>query len=236
MTLLITRPDEDAAPLAALLATHGIATQIDPLLNIEMMAGPALDLTGVQALLMTSANGVRAFSQRNPERRIAVYAVGDATAREARQQGFTRIKSAAGDVQALAELVRHSLPADGGSLVHCAGSKTAGDLAGDLTAAGYSYRREVLYRAQASDRLSPETAAGLQAGQLDGVLLYSPRTARIFRDCIDRGGLAPSLVPVTAYCLSPAVAGQIDDLPWKSVAVAKQPTQTALLEIVLARI
>lgn len=238
MRLLITRAQEDAAPLAALLASHGIETQTDPLLSIEMTAGPALDLAGVQALLMTSANGVRAFCQRNPERRIAVYAVGDATAREARNQGFSQIESAAGDVQSLAGLVRRSLPADGGSLLHCAGSKTAGDLAGDLSAAGYSYRREVLYRAQASRRLHPDTVASLQAGKLDGVLLYSPRTARIFRNGLQQqpDGLAPSLASVTAYCLSPAVAGEIDDLPWKSVAVARQPTQNALLEIVLGRV
>ncbi|NQV98911.1 MAG: uroporphyrinogen-III synthase [Rhodospirillales bacterium] len=236
MKVLITRAHEDAAALADLLQAHGIAALIDPLLTIDWSEGPPLDVRSVQALLMTSANGVRAFCRRNRERHLAVYAVGDATAQEAMAQGFSQVKTAAGDVAALAALVRQQLSPDGGSLLHCAGTRLAGDLGGELSHAGYGYRREVLYAARASEQLSPDTVAGLQAGQLDGVLLYSPRTAAIFSACIGRAGLQPALSQVTAYCLSPAVGEGIRDLPWQFVAVAKSPTQTALLEIVLARI
>src|SRR5579885_2968460 len=106
LTALITRPEEDARPLADALKSRGIATVIEPLLSIRVLpeAAPGLtqDLEGVQALLFTSANGARAFAELSPRRDIGVLAVGDATAAAARALGFSAVESAGGDVQALA--------------------------------------------------------------------------------------------------------------------------------------
>ena len=236
MKVLITRSREDATPLAALLAAHDIETLIDPMLEIELQAGPPLDLEDVQALLMTSANGVRAFCQRNQERSLAVLAVGDATAREAMTQGFSDVSTAAGDVTALAGLVKGRLSADKGYLLHVAGTHTAGDLAGALTEAGFKYRREVLYKASARQTLDPKTVSQLKNNQLDGVLLYSPRTAKIFCECVRASECASDIANITAYCLSPAVAGALEDLQWRSIETADKPTQKDILRIVADRI
>jgi len=72
--ILITRPEEDAKPLADALAERGIASVIEPLLAIrtlpETAAPLAEDLAGVQAILFTSANGVRAFAELSHRRDI----------------------------------------------------------------------------------------------------------------------------------------------------------------------
>src|SRR5215510_1502529 len=109
MHVLITRPGDDGARLADLLRSMGHDPLFEPLLTIRQLDGPPLDLSGVQAILATSANGVRAIASRNTERQIALYAVGDATARSAKEAGFLDISSAAGDVTALAALVREKL-------------------------------------------------------------------------------------------------------------------------------
>ena len=91
MTLraLITRPEEDAAPLAAALIQRGIETSIESLLSIRTLPEAEIDLSGVQAMLFTSANGVRAFAELAAAKGLAgwrelpVLAVGDATARTA---------------------------------------------------------------------------------------------------------------------------------------------------------
>ena len=233
MKVLITRALEDAIPLAGLLKKRGIDSLIDPMLTIEQIEGDPLDLTDVQALLMTSANGVRAFAGRNSDRSIVVYAVGDATMREAQAQGFDRVQTAAGDVEALANLVRTNLRPEDGKLLHCAGTKTAGDLGGNLQSAGYAYHREVLYQARAAGRLKAETVVSLQTGQLDGVLLYSPRTAALFCDCVRRAGCQAALTDMTAFCLSTAVGEKARQLNWRAIFVAQSPTQAALLKIVL---
>ncbi|MFB0991241.1 MAG: hypothetical protein QMB78_03350 [Rhodospirillales bacterium] len=81
MKVLITRSEVDAEPLAALLYARQVETLIDPMISIELIPGTSLDLSGVQALLMTSANGVRAYCANNSERQIPLFSVCDATAR-----------------------------------------------------------------------------------------------------------------------------------------------------------
>ncbi len=72
MLALITRPVEDAEPLAALLAARGVVAVREPLLAIRPAAGAAPDLDGVQAVLFTSANGARAFAAAAARRDLPV--------------------------------------------------------------------------------------------------------------------------------------------------------------------
>ena len=80
MRVLITRPRHDAEAFAALLHARGHTTFIEPLIDIEFRSGPPLDLNGVQAIALTSANGARAAAARTAERNIRTIAVGPATA------------------------------------------------------------------------------------------------------------------------------------------------------------
>ncbi len=231
-TVLVTRPVADAGPLAAVLAAHGIAARLEPLLLIEFLPGPPLVLAGVQAILATSANGVRALSLRTECRSLPLFAVGDATAREAREQGLITVESASGDVEALAALVKARLDPTQGTLLHVAGTALAGDLAANLVSAGFACRREVLYRARTAEGLSEETAAALREGLVDGVLLYSPRTAATFVHLVKAAGLAAQCVRLHAFCLSAAVAAAVNQIAWKAVVTAAMPIEAALVAAV----
>ena len=70
MRVMITRPRADAERLAALLDDRGIESLIEPLLEITFNADPPLDLDGVRALLLTSANGARALGAATARRRL----------------------------------------------------------------------------------------------------------------------------------------------------------------------
>ncbi|MBP2301721.1 uroporphyrinogen-III synthase [Azospirillum picis] len=235
--LLVTRPLEDAAPLVRRLRALGHDSVIEPMLSIVPVEGPEPDLSNVQALLFTSANGVRAYAKRTSRRDRPVHAVGDATARAARDAGFPEIDSASGDVYALAERVRLQRDPAGGTLLHVAGSKVAGDLAGLLGASGFTVQRSVMYDAVPSRRLSEATATFLRTSSIGGVLFFSPRTARSFVRLLAEAGLVDCCRTVDAFCLSPAVAeaartyGDGGVTPWRSVRVASRPEQDALLEL-----
>jgi len=228
---------EDAEPLVRRLDALGFACAVEPMLSLVWLDGPDLDLTNVQALLFTSANGVRGYARRTGRRDRPVYAVGDATATAAREAGFTGVESASGDVYALAALVRRHLDPADGALLHVAGSKVAGDLAGMLGDAGFTLRREVLYDAVPADRLSDGTAAIFRTSALEGVLFFSPRTAHSFVRLLAEAGLIDRSRTVDAFCLSPAVAeaarayGDQGVTPWRSVRVASRPEQDALLDL-----
>ena len=233
MKALVTRPAEDAAPLARSLAERGIDTVLAPMLTIRALPEAAQRLTnaliGAQALLFTSANGARVFAAVSPRRELPVLAVGDASAAAARIANFRSVMSAGGDVADLAQLVAARLAPAHGPLVHAAGSEVAGDLAGLLGASGFTVRRAVIYAAEPVQALAAAAEAALGAGALDLALFFSPRTAGQFVRLAAAAGLAPCCRGVLALALSPAVAEALAALPWRRVVVAAAPDQPALL-------
>lgn len=233
--IIITRPELDAAETARRVTELGHEAVIAPLMTVHMTPGPPLDFAGVQALLLTSANGARALADRMgghiPD--LSVLCVGDATARAAQAAGLANVESAGGDVDDLARLAAARLRPEDGDLLHVAGTKVAGDLAGALGADGFTCRREVLYEARAAESL-PEAAqdAIIRCGADDAacaVMLYSPRTAALFRGLAGDAGLDDALGRVTALCLSANVAARAGR-SWGAVRVAPEPTEDSLFE------
>lgn len=232
MRLLVTRPAEDAAPLAKALEGKGHEVTIEPMLSIEPMQDAVLDFDGVQALLFTSANGVRVFAGLSTERQLPVYAVGDSTARAATEAGFVRVESAGGDVEDLARLVREMCYPARGALLHPAASQLAGDLASMLGGHGFEVRKIVIYQAKAAEALSAETVRRFQEGEIDGVLFFSPRTAESFASLAAKANIQDRLFRTSAYALSRAVAERLAGLPFKTLRVAVRPEQSALLQCI----
>lgn len=230
--ILVTRPGADALPLAGELQRRGFDVLLQPLLRIEFEDGPAPDLRGVQALLFTSANGVRAFARRTDARTLPAYAVGDATAKAATEEGFAAVESAGGDVAALAALVRERLSAGAGRLLHVAGSAVAGDLAGELAAEGYAVEKLALYAARQVEALDPAVHSALAAGAVDGAMFFSPRSGASFVKLVRAAALSEACAGIRAFALSGAVAESLSPVVWRRVAVAPQPTQESLFATV----
>jgi len=233
MRLLVTRPRPDAERTADLLRDAGHEPLIAPLLEIASADPPGdVPSSNVQAFLVTSANGARALAGATCRRDVAVFAVGDASASAAREAGFAEVRSADGDVGDLAALVRETLVSTNGSLIHAVGSVSAGNLAGDLARYGFDARAVVLYEARTCVDLPENAAVALMGGHLEGVLLYSMRTARSFAALVEKAGLTPKLSGIRAYCLSAAVANALPNGVFARVETATRPDQAAMLEII----
>ena len=235
--LLLTRPRQDSVALAEELARYGIESLIEPMMTIRIQDDTRLDLSGAQAILLTSANGARALAAASPSeeaQRLPVLAVGCATAQAARDAGFRSVTAADGDVDALAALAIARLRPDSGRLVHVAGRVSTGDLAPRLRAAGFKAERVPLYDAVASRALSASARQALESQALAGAAFYSPRTARLFAKLARESGLDSTAQTLTAFCLSQAAAEAAATLPWKRVSVAAAPRQDALVACVVS--
>lgn len=230
MRMLLTRPQGDAEDLAKRLRAAGHEVILAPLLEIIPLPGPALDVKNAAAVLLTSANGARALAKRTAARDAPVFAVGDATARTARDLGFANVTSAQGDVVDLIALVRRTLTPC--RLIHAAGSVSAGDLAGELGKAGFAVERVIAYEARPVDALPAAAAQALRGGDVDAALFYSPRTGRAFAELVRQASLEHTLVKVTAAALSDAVAATLQSLAWRRIVIAKEPTEAALLSAI----
>jgi uroporphyrinogen-III synthase len=226
MKVLITRPQEDGKEIARRLAERGHQALLAPLLTPRFHDGPEPDLKGVQAILATSANGIRAFVRRSPRRDFSIFAVGPQTADEARKSGFTEVRNADGDAKALA-LAATLWAAKKGVLLHVCGEDAPGTLAENLILRGFKVRRCPLYAIEPATSLPDEARAALAARALDAAMFFSPRSARIF------GLLADGLPTddLTALCISPATAQALSPTPFARIAVAARPNQAAILAL-----
>jgi len=226
MHVLVTRPLEDGEEIAARLAELGHTALLAPLLTPHFEAGSEPDFTGVQAVLASSANGIRALVRRTARRDIPVFAVGPQTSQAAAAAGFTAIRNADGDAKTLAQATARWTTPGKGALMHVCGAEAPGTLAEMLESSGFSVRRAVLYRVEAADGFPPAARAALAAGRVDAALFFSPRSARVFCE------LAQALPTekLTALCISPATAKALT-LAFEDVRIAQQPNQTALLAL-----
>ena len=231
MRLLITRPQDAAMSIAAALSARGHTAVMAPVMEIGIRAGEPLILDGIQAILATSANGIRALTQRLARRDLPVYAVGPQTLEAAHESGFHSVHSANGDAAALAEKVVAELDPDSGALFHAAGAETAGRLRETLRAQHFEVESEILYDATPFLKLPKIAENALREKLLDGVLLFSPRTGKIFCNLVIEAGLADSCAPLHAFCISAATAAALGSLEFTRVAVAGYPNQEAMLAL-----
>ena len=229
MRVLITRPLKDANATAQVLRARGHDPIVAPLLEIRDREGVDASLNGVQAILATSANGIRALAKISPRRDLRVFAVGTQTAEAARVAGFRDVQSADGDAADLAKAVARWATSQGGALLHAAGAQTKGDLAAELTREGFAVRTIALYDAVAAAKFAPETEMALAGGAIDASLFYSPRTAAIFAALAQQSQLRCDRI--AALCISRSAADALNALTFRQIRVAARPNQEALLAL-----
>ncbi len=232
MRLLVTRPQDDAQALAALLRARGHVPIVAPIMDVRVHEGPSFTLEGVQAVLATSANGVRALASRTERRNIALYAVGPQTAEAAKSAGFKPVLSAEGDSSALVEFVAGHADPNKGTLLHAAGPETAGRLRQALQARGFTVETVVLYDAVPLNALPDNAKEALAQDTLDGVLLFSPRSAKTFATLVGEAKLEAHCAKLAVYCISAATAASVAPLSFARVSVAGVPNQQAMLALI----
>jgi uroporphyrinogen-III synthase len=225
MRLLVTRPIEDAAALKAKLEVMGHEVISSPLLTIAPREPVEIPSADYQTIALTSANAIRCLagkSQLDRLRHLPVLAVGPQSAAAARQAGFTGVTETGGDGAGLARHIIAELSPAKGPVLYLSGLDTASDFAGRLTQAGFAVERVIVYEAR------PATKLAAEAKRAQGILLYSPRSARLWLDLARQADVPANVM--THFCLSPNIAAILPD--GFARRVAARPEEDALLEII----
>lgn len=223
MKIIITRPVEDALPLAGKLKTMGHEVVIAPVLEIVARAGVEIPQRPYQAICLTSASGVRVLEDVDALKRTPVLAVGPQSKQVALDRGFLHVQAKGGDVFGLAAHVAETLHPSEGPLLYISGSTTSGDLEGKLTQAGFDVDRVMTYDAKAADLKGFENE--IQSSQ--AVLLYSPRSAKLWVLAINNLQLQHVAATLIHICLSPAIAACLP-VAWPRRS-AEKPTEAAMI-------
>ena len=234
MKLLVTRPREQAEELTNKLRTQGIEVWVEPMLRIVRHKSTKLNLSNCRAVLVTSVNGAEALAKATVDRDVKLYAVGDVTAKNLSHHGFHDVRSAGGNADDLAALVEHNVNPGEGPLLHVGGTNSSGRLEKRLCQGGYTVHRVALYGTVRASSFSTELQNAMAHGEIDGVLFFSPETARIFVSLMLGALCEKTLVNMTAFCLSAAVAEAANRVPWGGLVVCDRPNASSLLASVLA--
>jgi len=207
--LLVLRPEPGAGATVERARALGLDAFAAPLFEIESVEWVAPQPDAFDGLLLTSANAVH-FGGRQLQslRGLRVYAVGEATAAAARESGFEIAATGHSGVDGLLGWVAPDL-----RLLHLCGADRR-----DPRDPPQSITSVTVYRSREIEAPRLSESAGSVA------LIHSPRAGRRFAELVQNRDLI-AIAAISQAAAEAAGAG------WKSIDVAAEPTDDALLAL-----
>lgn len=234
MLIIVTRPAADAADFSGQLEALGHRVSWAPMLDVRF--SPAeLALDGVQAIVATSRNALRAIAASRAlaaASTLPIFVVGPGSAQLAREIGFGQVTAGDGGAQALLPLIVATSTKADGPLLYLSGADVAFDLAPELQAAGFDIRRQVVYEAVTASELPGDVVRAIRAEPQCGVVLMSPRSAETFGRLMANAGLTGEGRQMTYFCLSAKVAHALQPTLSDRVFVTRRPSAEEMLALV----
>ena len=212
--LLVLRPEPGAAATTARAIAAGWHVIAAPLFTVVPIDWEAPEAAAHDALMLTSAQAVRqAGTALNLYRHLPVYAVGEATGVQAMEAGFADVRMGSADAALLVTLmvrdgIRHPL--------HLAGREHR-----ILDAAPIPIERRIVYAADPVADLPGAARAAIQQNAV--ALIHSQRAGAVFANLLTKARIDPAEVRVAA------ISGAAGAGPWRTIRIAEQPDDSALL-------
>jgi uroporphyrinogen-III synthase len=210
--LLVLRPEPGASATVTAAHAMGLEAIPAPLFTVRPVDWSLPEMLP-EAVLLTSANALRHGGTKLAAlTSLPAYAVGAATAKAARQAGFTWIVTGDGDAEMILALARRNGVR---SLLHLAGREHRDVVPDDIR-----IDRRIVYVSDAVEHLPVAAIAVLP----DAIaLLHSPRAARLFARLVDPAGIAIAAIsPATLAAAGPG---------WRVAEGADAPTDASLLAV-----
>ena len=231
--ILVTRPQADFQRTADNLAGLGFGALSAPMMNFTKLAFTMPKVDEVAALIFTSANGIRAIADVAEFKHLPCYVVGVQTAKLAMELGFVVFGQGAGDVESLVKLIEKDYLVRGlnKNLLHISGVHQAGQLAQSLAELSIDCVRLQAYEMKAVQQINTKIKQKLCANEIDGILFYSTRSAKIFIELMQQSGVLAKICAIPVFCLSKNIAERACKPYLKQIYYIDQPDEQALLNL-----
>jgi uroporphyrinogen-III synthase len=212
--LIVLRPEPGASETVKRAEARGWEATAIPLFEIEPIAWEVPEAASFDALLLTSANAVRAGGEQLAHLRgLPVHAVGKATEHAAREAGFDIASTGNSGVERLLGSIETDL-----KLLHLCGE--------DRSPTGNPRQTITTLPVYRSKPIEPAPEIGEAAGAV--VMIHSPRAGQRFAELADEQSVKRGEVAIAAISKAAAEAVGGD---WKRVDAADQPSDEALLAL-----
>ena len=90
----------------------------------------------------------------------------------------------------------------------------------------------MVYNTVAAESLEPGLIKAIGSGDIDGVILMSPRSAEVFAQLTDEAGLAEATRHLHYFCLSAAVAKRLGPISPSNLHVTAAPNSEEMLALI----
>jgi uroporphyrinogen-III synthase len=190
-----------------------------PVLREEALSAFVPPPQGFDAIIFTSPMAVRFFPPAEAWRPKLAFAVGPGTLDAARAAGFTNAVQTGSDADDLKKYLARAVFA---KALYPSGEDVTADFSEAFPG---KIQRIVLYRMVAQAALPGEIVAAIKGAKAVVAPVFSKRSAAVLGDLLNKAGIAST--NVIAVGISEDVFG---DGPWRSRAVAAQPTLEAVAQ------
>ncbi len=232
-SIIITRAEPGAGETAARVEAMGARAIRAPVLRLNMLNMAALAAPEtLSGLVFTSANGVRAYTERSDHRALPAWCVGPATARAANLAGFQSVRESRGNAIDLADFIAaHSRP-DTRPLLHVANAAAKGDLKRALERQGFAVSFAPLYEMLRAEVLTSAARDAISTGNGVIALIHSAKGAENFASLcaeLPTGALI-------GVAISEPAATPLSSLNLLALHVARAPNEDSLFDALDAAI
>jgi uroporphyrinogen-III synthase len=229
--VLITKSQGESEDLSQVILAAGFEPLYEPLLSIEYVEEGWPEIFGNVPLIFTSSHGVQSYAGRTEVRGNPVYVVGQNTADTARFLGFSDVRAVAADGNGLASILLTLPEKELISAFYIRAEDISRDLSQFLLKNGVSIAEFKAYKAHSAEKFSINLLKSLDNREINAVMFFSSRGAKVFADLIEQYDRAVRLKSTKALCISEAVLKSVSVLPFQQALVARTPDRCGMMEL-----
>lgn len=210
---LITKDQERSKNLENILKTQNYEVYFAPLFDVKYQA-PEFTSLEFGAVIVTSANAIKALNSLNIDKEIEIFSVGKITTLELQEVGFKNIKTAPNqNANSLKELIISDYKLNK-KLLYLCGDKITLDFQKELFDFGINVEKYVSYKTSPNTEIKPEIANI----RFDYILVFSKYSAQIFLKLTNENKqLKDNFKLAKILCLSNKIADEFKNSDFKNI-------------------
>ena len=227
MNILITRPYNLAINSQGRLSKLGKKSVIIPFIKIKYLDVKIED-NNYDYIILTSQNAIATFENNPWMKDKSILVVGEKTKELLLKRNCKKILLSEGGVSDLIDSMCEKISISSNILYIC-GDHLSYDLKNSFKSNAYNITSKVVYNSDAIIELTKNEISQIN-DVVEIVMLYSPRTAKIFTDLALKYNLYTK--NKVAICISDRCVSGVAKLKWKEIKVSSAPNETKMLELI----
>lgn len=225
---LLTRPIKQSIILQNDLMKLGIDSFIEPIIKIKKNKFKPIAIQDDDLLLITSFNALEIFATQYSIKSLKIAMVGYKSSLFAKSLGFNNIIKVTNNIFELIFFIKSEIP-NNTKIIYPRSEHISFDVKNLLYQ--YDLNELLLYKSVPSKKLSDKLVDMIRNQKISRILFFSKRTVDIFIKLANNKEMIKYLSFIEVLVMSNNIARQLEQINWKKIIIAKNPTKSSMLEL-----